>query len=214
MPILKPSTGGQGWIEKHRAFNGGVDIMIDVESFGECIPSLAIVPFDLATGECMPAKLCIILTLDINWQQERGLLCDQSTLRWWMQQGDEARDALFNLPDSRHCKLPIQVGMEFDIIKEVWGIRPEEDHHRVWGKPGSYDWPKMERLCKAARVQMPFHFRTSRCLRTMKELCGTLNNEERNKWKIDNNIISHNPYDDCRLQAWEAFQMMKQHKNI
>ena len=192
------------WIEKHG--KRGLDIMLDVESFGDCLPSLAIVPFDMLTGETMPADGCLSLTLDTDWQIKAGLLPDHQTMRWWLTRtSDEARKALFELPGSYHCSTPEELRLMFQVMQAAWGIRPTDEHHRVWGKPASYDWPKVDRLCQAAGIPMPFHFRTSRCLRTLSAIGGQPTKQERDQWKADNGITSHDPYDDCRLQAWEAF---------
>lgn len=186
------------------------DIMLDVESFGDCLPSLAIVPFDLRTGETMPVEGCALLTLDIDWQMRAGLLPDQSTLQWWLTKtSDKARAALYDLPGSYHCRTPDQLADYFIMMGHAWGVLPEQEHHQVWGKPASYDWPRVERLCKAAGIPVPFHFRTSRCLRTLSAIGTKPTKQERDQWKADNGICSHDPYDDCRLQAWEASQALR-----
>ena len=197
------------WVQKHG--KRGLDIMLDVESFGDCLPSLAIVPFDRLTGETMPADGCLFLTLDTDWQIKAGLLPDHQTMKWWLTRtSDAARKALYDLPGSFQCSTPEQLGIMFHIMQAAWQITGKHEHHRVWGKPASYDWPKVERLCKVAGVPMPFHFRTSRCCRTIASELGQPTKQERDEWKTANNIVSHDPYDDCRLQAWEVAVVSRQ----
>lgn len=187
-----------------------LDIMVDIESFGQCIPSMVFVPFDRETGETMPRAGCMLMTLDLDWQMRAGLGCDQSTLQWWLTKtSDDARKALYDLPGSFRITNPEELRDAFSVLHAAWGITARDEHHRVWGKPASYDWPRIAALCSAGGIPMPFHFRTSRCCRTIAEIGSKPTKQERDNWKAANDIVTHDPYDDCRLQAWEVARSLR-----
>lgn len=162
-------------------------LMIDLETMGSesrsAIVSIGAVEFNIVTGETgeeffrvVTLQSCIDLGLEIN----------ASTVMWWMQQSDEARNALIN-KNALHISEAL---LQFSDFINTCGGKDAQ----VWGNSARFDLGILSDSYKKANLKMPWDFRNERCVRTLVSFIP----EIKNMTKFQG--IAHNPIDDCHHQ--------------
>lgn len=158
------------------------DLMIDIETLGTApgsvILSIGAIEFDAETGD-MGNEFYV--SIDPQNCVENGMTMDVSTIKWWMDQSEEARREAFSGTETIRKAL-----YDFsDFVKNAGALR-------VWAKPPSFDHVLMEAAYRILKIDIPWHYKTPRDCRTLFDLTNT----------IQPNVgTAHNALDDAKSQA-------------
>lgn len=124
--------------------------------------------------------------IDIQSCLDQGLTVSGSTIKWWMQQSDEAR-AHFN-------------GQTYDLFAALGGVKNFLEKHKVktvWGNSASFDIKILENAFnifgKLLGVPWPYH--TERCFRTLRQIYDSIDMSDYFEG------TAHDALEDAR---WEA----------
>ncbi len=109
-------------------------------------------------------KRLFIANIDIDSCLEVGLTVSGSTLKWWFEQSDEARKALF-VPQPRHLKYTIIVLGEW-FRSKIQSSTRRKDEIKIWSH-STFDIPVLNNACNAVGLKMPWSFKDTRDLRTI-----------------------------------------------
>ncbi|NYD84384.1 3'-5' exonuclease [Brucella intermedia] len=160
------------------------DIMIDIETLGtrpgSIIISIGAVSFDAETGEVGDT---FYNRIDATEAEAYGLTFDMSTIVWWMQQDEEARNAAFTGQANG-------LGAVLYSLSEF--IVRNSDGGRIWGNGPSFDLVLLETAYREAGILVPWSFRAHRDLRTLRDITGV---------DIPQVGTTHNALDDAMAQA-------------
>jgi len=167
--------------------------MMDLETYdtapSSIILSIGIVHFDIDSGETLGTYYRV---LDRDEQENLGRTKSDRTYAWWEDQSDEARAAIFDVPDSELWELKPLLWDVRDFIK---GAKGDEGCH-IWAKGPSFDVSVMDHAFNQMGVPMPWHFRGARCVRTICDLAP--------KYEGPDIGPAHNAVDDCLYQIQEV----------
>jgi len=162
------------------------DVMLDLETMGRksnaVIVSLGAVEFNLDTGEIGREFYEVI---DIQSCLDLGLKVEGSTIYFWLQQSQQARDAICHEP--KHLSqvlLDFTVWME-DCVEKI----------NIWGNAARFDIGKLEDAYVACGLHNnPWYFRSERDVRTLAAFAPDI--------KANEPVfgVEHNPIDDCKYQ--------------
>lgn len=125
--------------------------------------------------------------VDIQSCLDLGMGVEGSTLKWWMDQCDEAR-AEFQKPASNIREVLLDFSNWFPEGAEVWGNGATADN--VW----------LTDAYRRCGIERPWGFRQDRCYRTLKSL--------RPEIEIEVNGTHHNALDDARNQALHLLRLL------
>ena len=181
------------------------DLMLDLETLGTVantvVLSIGLVAFNSLEGTLYNQNL---FHLNIPEQVRAGRYMDWSTICWWMEQAEGNYPAVaraFFATDRSPVgtALARMVGYYKRLMLDNEGRELS-----VWCKPASFDFPIIRSLCDMCGYETPWHYRSEKCLRT--KMDGfRIPPEIRNTWKAE--LVSHDPIDDCILQATELCYM-------
>ena len=160
-------------------------VMLDLETWGttpgSAIRSIGAVTFTLdggLAGEEFYANVDDISCL------AAGLKQDDSTVRWWRQQGEAAQEALLHDPRPLH-----EVALDFfHWFARVGGVF-------VWAQGANFDPVLWEAACQRASVRVPWKFYNVRDTRTLYHAARFDTGE------ITRKGTYHHALDDCRHQV-------------
>ena len=165
------------------------DVMLDLETMGKksnsALVSIGAVEFNLETGETGREFYKII---DLQSCLDAGLEVDASTIYWWLQQSQVARDTI--------CKnklIPLQTALH---MFSVW-IQDCIQDVNIWGNGARFDIGLMEDAyiaCGYNNNTMPWYFRSEKDVRTLVGFAPDI------KANLPFTGIEHNPVDDCKHQ--------------
>lgn len=168
------------------------DLMIDIETLGTApgsvILSIGAVAFDAESGEFGEEFYAAI---DPQSAVAAGLTMDVSTLKWWMEQSEDARSAAF----SGFWVLGPALNVFGTFVRRVGATR-------VWAKPPSFDLVLLESAFRACSMETPWHYKTPRDCRTLFDLTGATQPDVG---------TAHNALDDAKSQALgviDAYRIM------
>lgn len=154
-------------------------LMIDIETFGtsltSIVASIAAVPFTIF-GDTVSRCDSFSARLHLGEQLSRGRTIDSSTLVWWNQQDENARDNAF-------------LGVDYFSISSMRlrDFLSPCDFRYFWCKGPAFDAAMIDSLFESFGEKSPFAYYRWRDVRTMcdgiekPEFVGTM----------------HDPYDDC-----------------
>lgn len=171
-------------------------VMIDVETLGQRSNAVAwqvaMIPWLLADPDADAGQpLHSYLGIEPQQQLIPARKIDASTLLYWMEQSDEAR-ATMKLSDSTDF-VELEAYMRHFISRFE---RITDGHeYEVWTR-GNFDLPIIESLLEQLGMKAPWHFRSTRDLRTLMEVAGV-------DWKTipePHGFIKHNALWDCKFQ--------------
>lgn len=166
------------------------DLMIDLETLSSaptaCIVQIGAVPFNRASGE-FGAPFGIRVEPD-----PRRFDVSASTIRWWMQQSDDARKRVF-APETTDIDVALRLLCE-DYAHTFGDDAPKG----VWALPASFDLPILENAFSICGMKAPWPYYTPRCCRTLFDLAG-IEREGRCKPE-DLGLTSHDAVSDCIAQ--------------
>ena len=169
------------------------DIMLDLETMGNgqnpALLSIAAVQFDLLTGET-GAEFHI--KIDLQSSIDAGLVVDASTVKWWMEQNDQARAQVMEggtYLNSALCQFSTWVTSNF---KDLDGLG-------VWGNSIRADNVWMQSAYKAARLPMPWAHWCDRDVRTIVDIGRRVAGVDYKK-TMPFGGVQHDALDDCKHQ--------------
>ena len=162
------------------------DVMLDLETMGRksnsALVSIGAVEFHLESGKTRREFYKVI---DLQSCLDVGLTIDASTVYFWLQQSQQARDAitkdkLLPLPTVLHM---FSAWME-DCIADVG----------IWGNGARFDIGLLEDAYLACNMKIPWNFRSERDVRTLVSFAPQI------KANHPFTGIEHNPIDDSKHQ--------------
>lgn len=143
-----------------------IHIVLDLETFGTgphaAIASIGASSFRLGRNEMNGAFYC-----SVSGGYRDGFEVDPETVRWWLKQSQEARDALSvnlkSLPDSLH---------EFSawVRSRYASVGKDASDIRMWGNGSAFDNVILRHAYSVCGLTPPWDFRQDRDLRTILEL--------------------------------------------
>lgn len=159
------------------------DVMIDIETlsnrFDAPVISIGAVFFNLETGE---TKQTFLARIDPNDAMNFGR-ANGETLRWWMEQGDDARRNAMSGQQTLKSALD---GLSGFVRSDAM----------VWGNGPSFDMTVLEHAYARTGVAVPWKFWNVQCCRTIKRLATGLG------WaQPERQGVHHDALDDAVYQA-------------
>lgn len=158
------------------------DIMIDIETLGESsrsvITALAAVAFDIDTGE---TGAVFHYNIDIQSCLYAGLQVTGGTLKWWISQSPEARDAIVS---GKSEELTV-------VLKEFTGFVQSFPDAKLWGNGSRFDLGILADAYRAVNLDVPWIHSIERDVRTLVSLHPDI---KKNTPFLG---VRHNPIDDC-----------------
>lgn len=138
-------------------------VMVDLETLGGApdgrILSIGACRFDPHQGWEEPASTELFYRA-VDPKNSVGRI-DADTVCWWMEQEDSVRREAFS-----GKLLLTNVLVEF--------IQFCEGADRLWSNGPTFDEMILRHAFKQSRLEFPFHYKASRCMRTLKTLAGEL----------------------------------------
>ena len=179
------------------------NIMVDLETMGinndAAILSIGAVWFDPSEDTLGPTFYRDISLKDCI---QRGMGVDAGTIKWWMEQTDEARKYIYiteggPLPHvlndfTRFCSQPKQ------------GFAQRKDL-RLWGNGSTFDNVILASAHNRAEVTVPWSYRGNMCFRTLRMLAKELGVDH----KVEDVGTKHNALDDAVFQANQANKILR-----
>ena len=176
-------------------------IMIDLETMSTAsnaaIISIGAVLFSEVEG--IKAKFNRVISLKSS--TEYGLVIEAATIKWWMQQSDEAREIF----KANGYELPRAL---VDFTKWLDQIDCYPSATVLWGNGSDFDNVILTSAYKACNLPQPWMFYNNRCYRTVKQIGikqGIL---------IPSNGIKHNALDDACNQALHLIEISKANPSL
>jgi len=162
-------------------------IMLDFETLSTistaAIISIGAVRFDLASGTIDDNGFYSSVSIDSNIEAGRHI--SESTLLWWMDQGEAAKK-IFSEP-----KVPL-----LQAFEDLAGFIDNPDC-QIWSCGADFDIPMAAHAFHTLGIELPWKFYNSNCYRTYKKLPGAP--------KLRNPAqIKHNALHDAYAQAEHA----------
>lgn len=147
-------------------------VMVDLETLGKepgsIVLAIGAVAFDMDTRYVGAEETGHQFStyLDPISQQNAGLKIDANTVLWWMDQAEEARQAIVQA-----TKHPFHLALVSfsEWLEFVCGEDLEEVDYldvEIWGNGANFDAPMLRALYKAAGVRCPWGFWSESCHRT------------------------------------------------
>lgn len=162
-------------------------VMIDLETMSTrsnaAVLSIGAVAFDVESGQIGP-EFC--RNVDLDSSIKAGLVVDADTMRWWLQQNEQARAALF----TSTSPLPRVLMALEDFLRQF----PDAE---IWCNGGSFDFPILKNAFGAVSITAPWHFRNERDMRTIVAIAKDLTGYQ----KPEHKGIAHSALDDAKHQA-------------
>ena len=169
-------------------------VMLDLETVGNgknsAIVSIGAVPFN-ANGIIEGNDFY----REINLQScfDEGLQADGSTIAWWMQQSEEARQVFDNNDKAEHLLIVLD-----DLRNWMSKLQVKE----VWGCGSDFDNAILSNAYRKVGIAEPWKFWNNRCYRTLKSLFPGV--------KIDREgTVHHNALGDAEAQTKHLLKIMK-----
>ena len=174
------------------------DIMLDLETMGNksnCpIVSIGAVEFNLETGDT-GRKFYDVIDLQscLDW----GLMPQASTIYWWLQQNEKARNRICANGGELSIVLKRFEHWLNDCIVDV----------RIWGNGVRFDLGILEDAYVACKMKIPWNFRKEMDVRTLVNFAPEIKNN------TPFSGIMHDPIDDCMHQILYCHAIWKHLNN-
>lgn len=172
------------------------DVMLDLETLGNksnsALLSIGAVEFNIMNGKTGREFYKVI---NLKTCLDVGLKVNASTFYWWLEQSQEARDA-------------VNVETKFDIrtvlhMFSTW-MNDCIDGVNIWGNGVRFDIGILEDAYVACGYdEMPWNFRSERDVRTLVAFAPEI------KANLPFTGTLHNPIDDCKHQIQYCTEIWK-----
>lgn len=178
--------------------------MLDIETLGAgpdaALVAFGVVPFDLDNGTMGGGIL-----RTINLSDENIGVLDGDTVKWWMEQSNEAKKATFR-PNGLSMKSALEDLLRW-MNERHSPVNPGRDcPARLWSKGPQFD----ERILKAAFTRCglvwPFHHSAGRDCRTVMELAAKLGITPKARPAT---LVEHNALHDALWQTEALLQVWR-----
>jgi len=167
------------------------NIMLDLETLGTnsnaVIVSIGAINFDPFTGALGEEFYQVV---DIADSSNFGKI-DLSTIKWWMQQSDEARQVF----EEGKASLKNSLSLFSSWIKGTC-----DDYPIVWGNGATFDNVIISNAYDAVGLKRPWAFYNDRDVRTIVDLGLKVSNVDYRS-TIKRNGTTHNALSDAKFQA-------------
>lgn len=175
------------------------DLSVDIESMGQT-PGSAVVGigacfFDTATGQIGDSYYQAV---NLATCVRAGLTMDPGTVMWWMQQSEEARNAI--------CFTTIQLEVALREFAEWIHARCPRDAVRPWLRGPSFDAALLTAAYRATGIELPWFYWNERCHRTLTARNPSVEPPERLG-------TFHNAKDDAIHQARWLIAIAQHHRS-
>ena len=166
------------------------NVMVDIETLGvrtgSVVVSIGAIFFDPFSDKL---GVPFSISLSLQEQVDKGALVDISTVKWWMDQSDEAKKAAF----FGGQEVPVVEGLnEFSAFLLCSGA----ENLRLWSNGPSFDSVQLQSLYSRYNIKWPARYNADRDCRTIFELAfpeGTV--------PVEDVGTAHNALDDATWQA-------------
>lgn len=177
------------------------NIMVDLEALNSdhsaAIISIGMVYFDLGKMKLGPELYVELNQEALKEQLELGRTWSLSTMIWWMQQSDLARQVWIQKEGqvtNKEC---------FQKLKDYFNLFPEHGRNiRVWGNGSTYDNICLQSYMRSFKQRILWNYKGDMCYRTIKAMFG-------NRAELTRVGTHHNGLDDARTQAVHMMNMLK-----
>lgn len=173
------------------------DFMLDLETLGtrpgDAVISVGGVLFDRETKSIGPGFRA---NLDIEQVLASGFGVTGSTIKFWFEQSDEARQQALENPQNVASVL---MGMAEFLTQGEGGVNQSM---RVWGNGAAFDNVLLREMYQRLGMQEPWAFWNDRCFRTLKN-----EHPRRKELEPDFEGEKHNAYADALHQAKWAINL-------
>lgn len=160
-------------------------LMVDLETLGTTadavICSIGAVKFDLET--LAVADDGFYASIDVSSNLDLGRRINEDTLLWWFKQPANAQAVMFE------DKISLVPALE--EFSDWIGA----DDMVVWAKGPSFDIAMIEHAYKQAKIEVPWKFWNTRCVRTYEDLPGA------KAHRAQQTGVKHNALADAVTQA-------------
>jgi len=167
-------------------------LMLDIETMGNTsyssILGIGAVEFDINTGETGEE---FEVNIDLESNFSIGLMADASTIMWWMQKSQEARDMLTK-------KETITINEALIKFSDFCS-----KDYQVWGNSARFDCGILQNAYNKIHLPIPWDFRKERCVRTLVSFAPEI------KENYPSVGVSHNAIDDCKFQVGYCTEIWK-----
>lgn len=164
------------------------DVMIDLETVSEktnaAFTEVGLVRFDRRTGDI---GLCAVFYVDLQDAFDHGLMPSGSTIKWWLAQSEDARQA-FLKGQSNALPLRKVLSLIASFLNDVKGTR-------VWGNGARFDLGVMANAYERLRLDIPWAFYREFDVRTVVDLGRDIGFDPKRDMPFVG--IAHTSLDDC-----------------
>lgn len=131
--------------------------MIDIETLGSS-PGSAVIALGAVTFDPFEEGVKELFTCNFSWRSNLALRLkkEPATVKWWKEQSAEAKAAL---------KTPRPVAIWLGL-REFGKWYTETKPKAVWANGSTFDFPLLEFAMKKSGVEVPWHYREVRDMRT------------------------------------------------
>lgn len=165
--------------------------MLDLETMGNnsesAIVAIGAVCFDRKSGLGNEFYAEISLESSIN----AGLKIDASTVLWWLNQSEKARNIFI---DNEHADHLVNALHDFeDFLKK-------NKVNEVWGNGAMFDNTILGNAYKLLGMDIPWKFWNDRCYRTIKNMYPLI--------ELNRVGVHHHALDDAKTQALHLIEIL------
>lgn len=172
------------------------DVMVDLETLGVTpgciILSIGAVAFDPKTNQLGPEFYVIVSTTSCR---AHNLKIDQSTLDWWEEQSEDAKEVLIHAEEGGLSL--VEAMSAFTNYLSKFGL----NQVRIWGNGADFDNTILSCCYSAIEQKVPWSPWNGRCYRTLKNIIKGP--------KLKRQGTHHNALDDAKTQAEHAMSLLK-----
>lgn len=180
-------------------------VMLDLETLGtrpnSVIASIGAVFFN-PSGDGIHDEDCFYVRIDIESCVEAGLVMDPSTILWWLQQSQEARDSTFG---GQKYPLEQALGQFSDFLRRSKDLK----NVRIWGNGSDFDNVILGSAYKALGYRPPWSYGKNRCFRTVNSML-----HPKGIIMPTRTGTHHNALDDAKYQARVLQAIVSAHQLI
>lgn len=166
--------------------------MVDIETFGResnaVVTSIGAVVFDPEKPWNKDEIKTFYARLNVQEQIDRGRTVDASTIEWWLEQDEKARELLYKDKGG-------------DVARILRGLGDFCYNMPLWGNGPTFDNAILRNLYKEYKIKFPTTFRNDTCFRTIKRLALVIDPEYTFKWLDKKDGVAHDPLFDAVNQA-------------
>lgn len=181
-------------------------IMIDLETMDNrptaAIVAIGAVAFDPATSE-VDTDCAFYINVDLQSSLDAGLTVSGSTVNWWLQQSEAAREEI-TAPGERLEMALFEFSQWLDRYN-VAACGPHDDalaHHlNIWGNGSDFDNVILANAYHATEKLVPWGPYRNRCYRTLKKLAPVI--------QLERVGTHHNAVHDAISQAHHAVRLLQ-----